>query len=53
MSSDRGEEGFNDYFKDMPWLSVPFGDESGKQLSGRFSVQGIKENITTGSNNLL
>ena len=42
VSSDRGEEGFNEYFKDMPWLAVPFGDESGKKLSARFSVQGKK-----------
>lgn len=43
VSSDRGEEGFTDYFKDMPWLAVPFGHESAKELSGRFSVQGEKK----------
>lgn len=41
VSSDRGEEGFNDYFKDMPWLAVPFGHDVCKQLSTKFSVQGI------------
>ena len=45
VSSDRGEEGFNNYFKDMPWLAVPFGHDVCKQLSAKFSVQGEKKVI--------
>ncbi|XP_068748190.1 nucleoredoxin-like [Montipora capricornis] len=41
LSSDRSEEAFNEYFKEMPWLAAPYGDSSSKELSGLFSVQGI------------
>lgn len=42
MSSDRDEEGFKEYFAEMPWLALPFDDRDGKgKLSGIFEVQGI------------
>ncbi|XP_067032909.1 nucleoredoxin-like [Acropora muricata] len=41
LTSDRSEDGFNEYFKEMPWLAVPYGNERVKELSGLFSVQGI------------
>merc|ERR1711988_611351 len=42
VSSDRDEASFDDYFKDMPWLALPFADRSGKdRLNKKFKVQGI------------
>jgi len=41
-SSDKDEEAFGDYFKDMPWLALPYADRSRKEdLSNRFDVSGI------------
>lgn len=41
-SSDRDEKAFEDYFKDMPWLALPYAERSLKEeLSNRFGVQGI------------
>jgi len=41
-SSDRDENGFNDYFKEMPWLALPYGNRDLKeQLSKKYKVQGI------------
>merc|ERR1711988_83039 len=42
VSSDRDEASFDDYFKDMPWLALPFADRAGKdRLNKKFKVQGI------------
>jgi len=42
VSSDKDEEQFKDYFKDMPWLALDFEDRKRKtQLSGMFGVRGI------------
>mmetsp|Transcript_3044 Transcript_3044/g.5199 ORF Transcript_3044/g.5199 Transcript_3044/m.5199 type:complete len:179 (-) Transcript_3044:96-632(-) len=42
VSSDQNEAAFNDYFKEMPWLAVPFSDRNLKQkLSENFGVRGI------------
>jgi nucleoredoxin len=42
VSSDRDEESFNDYFKEMPWLALPFSDRERKDaLSKKFKVSGI------------
>ena len=41
VSSDRSQEGFDDYFKDMPWLAIPYSqDKIKREISTRFSVQG-------------
>jgi len=41
-SSDRDEESFNSYFKEHPWLALPFNERTLKQkLSQRFGVRGI------------
>ena len=41
VSSDRSQEGFDDYFKDMPWFAIPFSDDKmRKDISTKFSVQG-------------
>merc|ERR1712100_678615 len=42
VSSDKDEEQFKDYFKDMPWLALDFEDRKRKaQLSNMFGVRGI------------
>jgi len=42
VSGDQGEEAFNEYFADMPWLAVPFSDSEGREgLDSRFKVSGI------------
>jgi len=42
VSSDRDEGSFKDYFKDMPWLALPFGERGLKEkLSAKFKVEGI------------
>jgi len=42
VSSDRDEASFKDYFKDMPWLCLPFDKRAEKnQLSKVLEVQGI------------
>jgi nucleoredoxin len=39
-SSDRSQSEFDDYFEDMPWLAVPYGDERQKKLSSLYGISG-------------
>merc|ERR1712224_791126 len=42
VSSDKDEDQFKDYFKEMPWLALDYEDRKRKaQLSGMFGVRGI------------
>lgn len=42
ISSDRDEGAFNDYYKDMPWLTLAYNERKKKEeLGKKFSVQGI------------
>jgi nucleoredoxin len=42
ISFDRDNETFYDYFDDMPWIAVPFGDtERCKDLAAQFRVIGV------------
>jgi nucleoredoxin len=42
VSSDRDEESFKEYFREMPWLALDFADRKRKdQLSSMFGVNGI------------
>jgi len=42
VSSDRTEQDFNSYYKEMPWLALPFAASDLKQkLNKKFKVQGI------------
>merc|ERR1712039_52843 len=42
LSSDKDENSFDDYFKDMPWLALPYAKRTEKELlSDTFGVQGI------------
>jgi nucleoredoxin len=41
-SSDRDEASFQEYYSEMPWLSIPFADRGRKQaLGSHFDVRGI------------
>jgi len=41
VSGDRDEKSFKDYFKQMPWLALPFDEERYEALSSHFEVEGI------------
>jgi len=42
VSSDRDEASFSDYFKEMPWLALPFDKREAKEaLSSACGVEGI------------
>ena len=41
VTSDRSEAEFNEYFGTMPWLSIPFKDESIANLKKSFEIMGI------------
>jgi len=42
VSSDRDDEAFQEYFKEMPWLALPYSDRAKKDaLSKKFKVSGI------------
>jgi len=42
VSSDRDEEGFKEYYKEMPWLALPYSERDMKgTLSQKYKVQGI------------
>ena len=41
VSSDKSEAEFNEYFGTMPWLSIPFKDESIQNLKETFEIMGI------------
>merc|ERR1712137_258902 len=42
LSSDKDEKSFDDYFKDMPWLALPYAKRTEKELlSDTFGVRGI------------
>ena len=41
-SDDRDEASFEEYFSEMPWLALPYGDRQTKaKLSELFDVRGI------------
>ncbi|KAF8016574.1 hypothetical protein BT93_H1943 [Corymbia citriodora subsp. variegata] len=48
ISSDKDQTAFDDYFAQMPWLALPFGDERKKFLSRRFKVKGIPMLVAIG-----
>lgn len=41
VSGDRTEEAFKEYFKEMPWLALPYDKERYEALSAHFEVDGI------------
>ncbi|KAJ4967351.1 hypothetical protein NE237_019200 [Protea cynaroides] len=48
VSSDRDHESFDSYFETMPWLALPFGDSTIKNLTKYFDVQGIPSLVIIG-----
>ena len=48
VSNDRDQESFDSYFNTMPWLALPFGDPTVKELAKHFDVRGIPCLIVTG-----
>nr|XP_033778200.1 nucleoredoxin isoform X1 [Geotrypetes seraphini] len=42
VSADRSEDSFKQYFNEMPWLAVPYSDESRRsRLNRLYGIQGI------------
>lgn len=42
VSSDKDEHSFHEYFNDMPWVSIPFSEQSlSRSLMEQFGVKGI------------
>ena len=42
VSSDSDDGSFNEYYKSMPWVSLPFSNRAAKDaLAARFGVRGI------------
>merc|ERR1712150_223452 len=51
VSSDQDEGSFNGYYKEMPWVALPFKDRKGKEkLSGKYGVRGIPSLIILDKN---
>ncbi|PIA57908.1 hypothetical protein AQUCO_00500075v1 [Aquilegia coerulea] len=48
ISIDRDETGYVECYQSMPWLSLPYGDETAKTLLRYFHVQGIPTLIIIG-----
>ena len=42
VSSDQDDEKFKEYYNEMPWLALPFGDARKGKLSSRFEVSGMR-----------
>jgi len=45
VSFDINEEDFKNYYKPMPWLAIPFGDERIEKFKDHFKVHGIPKLI--------
>ena len=41
VSFDRNEEGYNEYYGSMPWLSFPFNDQEKMRIAKDFEINGI------------
>ncbi|XP_058080099.1 probable nucleoredoxin 1 [Magnolia sinica] len=48
VSNDSDEASFDDFFSEMPWLALPFGDGKGPSLMGTFQVSVIPTLIAIG-----
>jgi nucleoredoxin len=48
ISSDRDQSSFDEFFGEMPWLTLPFGDNRKTSLSRLFKVQGIPMLVALG-----
>ena len=51
ISSDKDESSFSEYFKEMPWLALPFEERKIKdQLSKKYEVPGIPTLVVVSKN---
>mmetsp|Transcript_14833 Transcript_14833/g.16467 ORF Transcript_14833/g.16467 Transcript_14833/m.16467 type:complete len:374 (+) Transcript_14833:25-1146(+) len=50
-SSDRDEKSYEDYYGEMPWLTIPLGDDRKDALSKKYSVRGIPSLIIVNAQN--
>ena len=41
MSADHDQDGFNEYYAEMPWTSVPFDAECRELIGEEMGVEGI------------
>lgn len=41
VSRDQNQDDFEEYFLQMPWLAIPFGDVRISQLAEKFAIKGI------------
>ncbi|GLT86453.1 hypothetical protein SLE2022_045930 [Rubroshorea leprosula] len=48
ISSDSDQASFDEYFSEMPWLALPFGDARKSSLSRKFKVFGIPMLVAIG-----
>uniref|UniRef100_A0A7C9EC51 protein-disulfide reductase n=1 Tax=Opuntia streptacantha TaxID=393608 RepID=A0A7C9EC51_OPUST len=48
VSSDKDQASFESYFQTMPWLAVPYGDPTIKELAKHFDVRGIPSLVILG-----
>lgn len=48
ISSDHNQPSFDNYFSEMPWLALPFGDLRKSLLQQRFKIGGIPALIALG-----
>ncbi len=49
ISSDRDQGAFDEYYGEMPWLALPYGDRKLKaKLSSKYGVQGIPTLVLLG-----
>jgi len=40
-SSDRDQGSFDEYFAEMPWKAIPFGNDKKEELGAKYGVRGI------------
>ena len=48
ISSDRDQASFDEFYAEMPWLALPFGDNRKASLSRKFKVFGIPMLVALG-----
>nr|TKR84447.1 hypothetical protein D5086_0000257680 [Populus alba] len=48
ISSDRDQSTFDEFYSEMPWLALPFGDERKQILSRKFKIKGIPAAVAIG-----
>nr|TKR84445.1 putative nucleoredoxin 1 isoform X1 [Populus alba] len=48
ISSDSDQSTFDEFYSEMPWLALPFGDERKQILSRKFKIKGIPAAVAIG-----